>query len=71
MTGTLQQQANKVYDSLTQDQQLTAKHIFLNLTQLGEGTEDTRLRILQQNLVSDQHCAATVSQVVKTLVTPD
>nr|MDJ0706886.1 pentapeptide repeat-containing protein [Leptolyngbyaceae cyanobacterium MO_188.B28] len=68
VTGTLKQQANKVYDSLTQDQQLTAKHIFLNLTQLGEGTEDTRRRVLQQNLVSDQHSEETVSQVVKKLV---
>ena len=45
VTGTLKQRADEVYNSLTTEQQQTAKHIFLSLTQLGEGAEETRRRI--------------------------
>ena len=55
VTGTLQQRADTVYAALTPGQQHTAKHIFLSLTQLGEGAEDTRRRITQDSLISAQH----------------
>jgi uncharacterized protein YjbI with pentapeptide repeats len=68
VTGTLQQRADDVfYNSLTPEQRLTAQHIFLSLTQLGEGAEDTRRRITQSSLVSVQHPEARVAEVVKQL----
>ncbi|MEM6434069.1 MAG: pentapeptide repeat-containing protein [Cyanobacteria bacterium P01_D01_bin.115] len=67
VTGTLQQRADTVYTALTPEQQRTAKHIFLSLTQLGEGAEDTRHRITQTSLISAQHPEAQVVAVVKQL----
>jgi energy-coupling factor transporter ATP-binding protein EcfA2 len=67
VTGTLKQRADQVYDDLTPEQQQTAKHIFLNLTQLGEGAEDTRRRISQTSLIAAQHPMAQVAAVVKQL----
>ena len=67
VTGTLQQRADTLYAALTPDQQHTAKHIFLSLTQLGEGAEDTRRRITQASLISAQHPEAQVVAVVKQL----
>lgn len=67
VTGTLKQRADEVYRSLTPEQRLTAKHIFLNLTQLGEGTEDTRRRVTQDSLLSSQHPESQIDQVVKRL----
>lgn len=67
ITGTLKQRADQVYDALTPEQQQTAKHLFMSLTQLGEGAEDTRRRITQASLVSAQHPEARVAAVVKRL----
>jgi hypothetical protein len=68
VTGTLQKQADEVYASLTPKQQEVAKHIFLNLTQLGEGSEDTRRRVTQASLVSEQYPEPLVAEVIKLLV---
>jgi uncharacterized protein YjbI with pentapeptide repeats len=67
VTGTLQQTADRVYESLTPVQRQTAKHIFVSLTQLGEGAEDTRRRINQASLISPQHPENQVAEVVKRL----
>ncbi|MBD1813576.1 caspase family protein [Microcoleus vaginatus DQ-U2] len=65
--GTLQKRATEVYESFSPNEQKMAKQIFLELTQLGEGTEDTRRRVLQKDLVTSQQSAALVNQVVKKL----
>ncbi|MBD2303251.1 pentapeptide repeat-containing protein [Nostoc sp. FACHB-190] len=52
--GTLQKRATEIYENLLPDEQLAAKRIFLELTQLGEGTEDTRRRVLLGDLVTSQ-----------------
>ncbi len=52
--GTLQKRATEIYESLSPEEQAAAKRIFLELTQLGEGTEDTRRRVLLQDLVTSQ-----------------
>ena len=65
--GTLQKRATDVYESFSPDEQKTAKQVFLKLTQLGEGTEDTRRRVLQKDLVTSERSAALVNQVVKKL----
>jgi len=67
IAGTLKQRADKVYDAFSPEQQKTASHIFLNLTQLGEGAEDTRRRVRQDNLVSAQHPKEQIVEVVKRL----
>ncbi|MBF2026921.1 MAG: caspase family protein [Oscillatoriales cyanobacterium C42_A2020_001] len=51
---TLQEHADQVYASLeTQERKAIARHIFLELTQLGEGTEDTRRQVTKQELMTD------------------
>ena len=42
--GAIAYTAENVYQQLSPDQQLMARQIFLRLTELGEGTEDTRRR---------------------------
>jgi energy-coupling factor transporter ATP-binding protein EcfA2 len=49
--GTLQKRATEVYEGFSGEEQEAAKRIFLELTQLGEGTEDTRRRVLLRDLV--------------------
>lgn len=67
VSGTLQKRATAVYEQLPPEQQQTAKHIFLSLTQLGDETADTRRRVLKQNLVTLQHPADQIDAVVKYL----
>ena len=67
VTGSLKQRANEVYDGFSPEQQATARHIFLNLTQLGEGTEDTRRRVAKSSLVTAKHSEPMVNEVVQTL----
>jgi Caspase domain len=49
--GTLQKRATEVYEGLSGEEQEVAKRIFLELTQLGEGTEDTRRRVFLRDLL--------------------
>jgi uncharacterized protein YjbI with pentapeptide repeats len=62
--GTLEKRATEVYESLSAEEQLVAKRIFLELTQLGEGIEDTRRRVLLQNLVSSPQEEELVERVI-------
>ena len=64
---TLQKRADEVYESLATEEQQTAKRIFLELTQLGEGTEDTRRQVLQWDLVNPQQSAELVDRVIQKL----
>jgi WD40 repeat protein/energy-coupling factor transporter ATP-binding protein EcfA2 len=67
--GTLQKRANEIFYSLNLEEQRVARRIFIALTQLGEGTEDTRRRILKSELVSPRFPAELVDQVLEKLVT--
>ena len=53
--GALERQAQTVYDSLDPEVQACARWIFLNLTQLGEGTEDTRRRLSKSDLIVEKY----------------
>jgi energy-coupling factor transporter ATP-binding protein EcfA2 len=44
--GALQKRATALYESFAEGERSTVQHIFLALTQLGEGTEDTRRRVV-------------------------
>ena len=68
MRGTLQKRATEVFSQLTPEEQAIAKRIFLALTQLGEGTEDTRRRVMKTELVSSVFPAALVEQVLEKMV---
>lgn len=50
LQGALENKAQATYDQLRPDEQDCARWIFLSLTQLGEGTEDTRRRVLKADL---------------------
>ncbi|MBW4513914.1 MAG: caspase family protein [Timaviella obliquedivisa GSE-PSE-MK23-08B] len=66
--GTLQKQATEIFSSLTLEEQAVAKRIFLALTQLGEGTEDTRRRVVKSELVSPIFPSDLIEQVLEKLV---
>ncbi len=65
--GTLKKRAEAVYQSLSQPEQRIAQRIFLELTQLGEGTEDTRRRVFKRNLVTSPGSEALVARVIQQL----
>jgi WD40 repeat protein/tetratricopeptide (TPR) repeat protein len=69
IAGTLEQGANGVYQKLSPAEQKTAQRIFIELTQLGEGTPDTRRQLSQQDLVTSLPFeSAPVSEVIQKLV---
>ncbi|NEP17057.1 MAG: hypothetical protein F6J97_09130 [Leptolyngbya sp. SIO4C1] len=63
----LEKRADEVYQQLQPAEQQIAKQIFLALTQLGEGVEDTRRRVFKADLIHSQQSAATVDRVVQAL----
>ncbi|NJN13960.1 MAG: hypothetical protein HC815_41260, partial [Richelia sp. RM1_1_1] len=65
--GTLRQRATAVYELFDEEEKATCKHIFLELTQLGEGTEDTRRRCLKQDLINKHYSEELVNTVVQQL----
>ncbi|MBD2199281.1 MULTISPECIES: nSTAND1 domain-containing NTPase [Calothrix] len=65
--GTLQTRATEVYESLSPEEQQATKRIFLELTQLGEGTEDTRRQVVQQDLVSSQYSETLINRIIQRL----
>jgi WD40 repeat protein len=55
--GALGRRAEEIFNGLDQQAQVAARQIFLRLVTLGEGTEDTRRRVLRtefEGLISDQ-----------------
>ena len=72
INGTLDKRATEIYNSFEAKEQHTVQHIFQQLTQLGEGTEDTRRRVFQADLVAaPQHPAARVLHVISRLSSPE
>lgn len=65
--GTLRSRAEAVYQALSGEEQRIAQHIFLELTQLGEGTEDTRRRVFQKSLITVEGHEAQVARVIQRL----
>ncbi len=71
ISGTLDRRATEIYNSFDRAEQQTVQHIFQQLTQLGEGTEDTRRRVFLGNLIAEpQHPEQRVNQVIATLAEP-
>jgi uncharacterized protein YjbI with pentapeptide repeats len=67
ITGALEKRANTVYAQLDELDKRAVKHIFLSLTQLGEGTEDTRRRVVMSNLVTATLSLEAIERVVRKL----
>jgi formylglycine-generating enzyme required for sulfatase activity len=66
--GAIAQTAESVFtQKLTAAQQTIAKNIFLRLTELGEGAEDTRRRVQLSELMPHAESKATIEAVLKTL----
>jgi WD40 repeat protein/energy-coupling factor transporter ATP-binding protein EcfA2 len=66
--GAIAQTAERVYhQQLTPEQQEIARNIFLRLTELGEGTQDTRRRAPLEELIPRPEDAADVEAVLRTL----
>jgi WD40 repeat protein/DNA-binding SARP family transcriptional activator len=66
--GAIAQTADRVLDEMDAEQQAIARSIFLRLTELGEGTQDTRRRAEHAELVSDATDSLRVDAVVQRLV---
>ena len=65
--GAIAQTAETTFQQLTPEQQAMARNVFLRLTELGEGTEDTRRRAAFDELIPHGEDAAQVRAVLKTL----
>ncbi|MGF1568405.1 MAG: caspase family protein [Nodosilinea sp.] len=65
--GALEQHAQAVYDHLEPEAQACARWIFLSLTQLGEGTADTRRRIPRSELAIAKYPPALVEATLHRL----
>ena len=66
--GALESKAEAVYHSLEPEAQECARWIFLSLTQLGEGTEDTRRRVFKSELIVKKYSVALVEITLQVLV---
>lgn len=64
---TLENLAEQTYKELSVDEQRVTDLIFINLTQLGEGTPDTRKQVPQRDLISLGKSAQLVEQVIQKL----
>ena len=72
INGSLDKRASEIYNRFEAEEQLTVQHIFQQLTQLGEGTDDTRRRVFQTDLVAEpKHPVERVQKVIKHLSNPD
>ncbi|MEA5515899.1 eIF2A-related protein [Nodularia sp. UHCC 0506] len=66
--GALESKAQAAYHSLDPEAQECARWIFLSLTQLGEGTEDTRRRVLKSELIVKKYPVALVERTLQALI---
>ena len=65
--GAIAHTAESVYQNLTTEEQIITRNLFLRLTELGEGTEDTRRRASFDELMSHTENAAEVRAVMNIL----
>ena len=67
ISGTLNKRATAFYNGLSDSEKETVKYIFLALTQLGEGTEDTRRRIFKQDLITVKYTEEVLDVMIQKL----
>ncbi|WP_309890828.1 TIR domain-containing protein [Archangium sp.] len=71
VAGALQRRAQACYEALSPTQREIAKRLFLRLTTLGEGTPDTRRRILSSELSFPGMPSSEVEHVLHVLSGPE
>ncbi|MBD1821545.1 caspase family protein [Cyanobacteria bacterium FACHB-DQ100] len=67
LQGALEHKAQSAYNQLDPEEQHCARWIFLSLTQLGEGVEDTRRRVLKSELSVAKYPQALVDRTLQSL----
>ncbi|OKH25352.1 caspase family protein [Chroogloeocystis siderophila] len=67
LKGVLEKKAQAVYDSLEPEAQACVQWIFLTLTQLGDGTEDTRRRVNKSEMTVAKYPAPLVDRTLQAL----
>ncbi|NET34881.1 MAG: hypothetical protein F6K19_23135 [Cyanothece sp. SIO1E1] len=66
--GTLQKRADKVYESLSQQERDVTRRVFLELTHLGDwASEDTRRRITKRELITSPQSEILIDRVIQKL----
>jgi WD40 repeat protein/serine/threonine protein kinase len=65
--GAIARTAEDVYGSCGDDERLLMRRIFLRLTEIGDGTEDTRRRVPLNELVSESESTTAVEALLDTL----
>jgi WD40 repeat protein/class 3 adenylate cyclase len=65
--GAISHTAENIYQTLSAEEQGIARNIFLRLTELGEGTEDTRRRASLDELMTNKENGEETSQVLNQL----
>ena len=65
--GAIAKTAESTYQRLPEEQQKIARNIFLRLTELGEGTQDTRRRANLTELLPKSDAHSSTAQVLKAL----
>ena len=65
--GAIARTAEAVYVGLPADQQQLARSVFLRLTELGEGTEDTRRRVTLDELRAEGEASPDLDELLRTL----
>ena len=65
--GAIATRADTEFNDLDADEQAVARNIFVRLTELGEGSEDTRRRVSRQELLGTGKDSETVDRMLTTL----
>jgi WD40 repeat protein/DNA-binding SARP family transcriptional activator len=65
IAGALARRADRVLEGLSPAGRAAARRLFLQLITLGEGTEDTRCRVLRHEIVAREHDPAAVNAAIK------
>jgi WD40 repeat protein len=62
--GTLARRADALFATLSMQEQAAVRWILVQLTRMGEGTEDTRRRVVQADLVNDRYPAELIARTL-------
>ncbi len=71
VTGALEQRAEETLQRLSPPQQQIARRIFVKLTSLEDGTEDTRRRVDRKSLYAEAADSAEIDTAINVLAGPD
>ena len=69
--GAIAQSAEEVFLACSPEEQALMRRMFLRLTELGEGTEDTRRRVPLAELVPGRRCSSVLTAAARLLVVGD